>query len=32
MEIADYSFNKSNPLELTFSFENNTDAYDFLEI
>ena len=31
MEIADYSFNKSTPLELTFSFENNTDAYDFLE-
>ena len=31
MEIADYSFNKSAPLELTFSFENNTDAYDFLE-
>ena len=31
MEIADYSFNKSTPLEFTFSFENNTDAYDFLE-
>ena len=31
MEIADYSFNRSNPIELTFSFENNTDSYDFLK-
>ena len=23
MEIADFSFNRSNPIELTFSFENN---------
>ena len=31
MEIADYSFNRTTPIELTFSFENNTDAYDFLK-
>ena len=31
MEIADYSFNRTTPLELTFSFDNNTDAYDFLK-
>ncbi len=31
MEIADYSFNRSNPIELTFSFVNNTDTYDFLK-
>ncbi len=31
MEIADYSFNTTTPIELTFSFENNTDAYDFLK-
>jgi hypothetical protein len=31
MEVGDYSFNRINPIELTFSFENNTDTYDFLE-
>jgi len=31
MEIADYSLNRSNPIELTFSFENKTDSYDFLK-
>tara|TARA_B100000963_G_scaffold27406_1_gene20408 strand:+ start:2275 stop:4854 length:2580 start_codon:yes stop_codon:yes gene_type:complete len=31
MEVADYSFNRSTPIEITFSFENNTDSYDFLE-
>ena len=31
MEVGDYSINKSNPIELTFSFENNTDSFDFLK-